>query len=150
FAQLVSLLESEHVDVVQPVDRGVLPKLPYLYPASTAITSRFLIECDGAAVHSRVHRVTENGETVIVKQATGDLAAREAAVLGLLDGDVFPRVLDAATYPGFSTCTLEDIGGEALSPTVWERIADTGAHRFLSGSLELLAALQAAGVRHRD
>ena len=59
FAQLGRMLESEGIDVVEPADRGVLPKLPYLHPVSTVLTSRFLIDCDGTAVHSRVHRVPD-------------------------------------------------------------------------------------------
>jgi len=150
FGQLARLLETEGVPFAQPDDAGVLGPMPFLHRASTVLSSRFLIAAEGMPFLSRVYDVERDGVHVIVKQTTGDLAAREAAVLRRLDGPHFPRALDESRTGPYSTCTIEAIEGRRLDADAWKAIADSDVRRFVEGCLDALCDLRQAGVAHRD
>jgi hypothetical protein len=145
FAQLVRVLGEHGIAFEQADDPYVGPKLPYVRPVEEVSYSRWLMEYDGRPIHSRIYRVQQGGTPVVVKQATGDLAAREGKLLGLLDSPRFPRVHGTESDGAHSVAILEEIAGESL-----ERTRPADAYRFAAACVEILAELRAAGISHRD
>ncbi len=99
----LALLAEHGVQPVEPEDVSVLPRMPFIAPAETAISSRLLDIHEGRAYHSRVHLLDGR----ILKQTSWDLAAREHALLSRLEGPHFPRPLGVANGPGWTALELE-------------------------------------------
>ena len=124
-------------------------ELPLLAPAGRVLGGRFLVEIAGKKYFSRVY-LGEDGRS-IWKQATGDLARRDAELLRRLQGPHFPRVLEARQEAGWSVAIFERIVGCELAQVV-PQIAATPQTlaTFFRECLDILAALQAAKITHRD
>jgi hypothetical protein len=121
--------------------------LPVLWPRERILSRRRLTTCEGIEYWSCVW----DGGDRIYKQATLDLAAREADFLAMLDGPHFPRVLEKKTGPGYSIVVLERVQGSPLLRGI-EGVRDDRRRflRFVLGCLRILKELKAAGIVHRD
>jgi hypothetical protein len=135
----LALLAEHGVQPVEPEDVSVLPRLPFIAPAETAISSRLLDVHEGRAYHSRVHSLGGR----ILKQTSWDLAAREHALLARLEGPHFPQPLGVANGPGWTAVELELVDGERLS-------AENASDAVVHGLIDTLAELRAAEIVHRD
>jgi serine/threonine protein kinase len=111
------------------------------------ISSRLLATEDGIEYWSCLY---DDGK-VISKQATLDLAQREASFLSDLKSDYFPKVLKSWSEHKYSVVVLEKILGEPL-----ERVAgDINEHpeemyHFIENCLNILFELKQKGIVHRD
>jgi serine/threonine protein kinase len=124
---------------------------PYLYPREQLISSR-MISFDpsiGIDLWSCVYRL----ENRICKQASLDLAEREAHFLQRLQGSIyFPHLLEGAkNYGEYSTVYMEDIAGR---PILDVASSLTGSplhfHSFILHTLNLCEELEKNGIVHRD
>ncbi|HZQ82086.1 MAG TPA: hypothetical protein VFB25_08930 [Gaiellaceae bacterium] len=139
----LALLAEHGIEPVEPEDVSVLPHLPFVAPPETAISSRLLDVHQGRAYHSRVHVLGDR----VLKQTSFDLAAREHALLSQLDGPRFPRVYSGTQLGGWTACELELVDGTPLGAAV---LSDDMLPGFVSGLLDALGELAAAGIVHRD
>jgi len=90
--------------------------LPLLAPADRVISSRRLISIDGIPSYSRVYSGVSPGR--IIKQASGDLAAHEGAILETLESPHFPRVFAREQRDRYSVIELERIEGPDLASAI--------------------------------
>ena len=137
------LLAEHGVEPVEPEDVSVLPKLPFVAPPETTISSRLLDVHEGRAYASRVHLL----EGEILKQTSFDLAAREHELLSRLSGLRFPRSHAGESGPGWTSCTLEVVDGTPLPDA---ELAAEDAPAFAHGLLHALSDLARHGIVHRD
>jgi serine/threonine protein kinase len=87
----------------------------------------------------------------VIKQATGDLAAHEARVLGRLQGSHFPRVISCDQREGSSILTMERIAGTALSESLSEVAASPRRlAAFMRECLSILEEMRAVAIEYRD
>jgi hypothetical protein len=135
----LALLAEHGVQPVEPEDVSVLPRMPFVAPAETAISSRLLDVHERRAYHSRVHLLDGR----ILKQTSWDLAAREHALLSRLEGPHFPRPLGLGNGPGWTALELEYVDGERLT-------ADNATDAVVHGLIDTLAELREAEIVHRD
>ena len=149
----LALLREHGVEPVAPQDLSVLPKLPFIEPVETIVSSRLLDVHEGRAYHSRVHFLeAADGTRFVRKQTSFDLAERERILLNRLAGQRFPRARAAASGPGFTACDLEFVDGFPLTDTVRFAAECTPAQakQFVQACLDALGELAVAGIVHRD
>jgi hypothetical protein len=122
--------------------------LPMIHPADRVLTSRRLTPAGGGVTYwSRVYDLGDR----IVKQATGNLAAREVEFLAELGGDFFPRVIHFRQEADYSVLVEEKIAGEPLDSARLRLRQDPDALViFVQGCLEVLARLRELAIVHRD
>ena len=129
------------------VDLDLSGPLPLLHDAATLLASRWLTSYGPLHYWSRVYDLGDS----IVKQASFDLAAREAQFLQRVAGPHFPRVLESQQAGGYSTLRIEKIQGEPLYTAGPKLRADRNVLRsFFAGCLQILEHLKSKGIRHRD
>lgn len=121
--------------------------LPLLMPQTRLVSSRLLANEGSIEYWSMVYAEGDR----VHKQATLDLAEREAAFLREVASDYFPAVVDSWSAEGYSVVELERIAGEPLE-RVAGRIRENSAwmYRFIADCLSILAELRDKGVVHRD
>jgi SAM-dependent methyltransferase len=130
-----------------PLDIDLSVPLPILYPPETILYSRLLAEHNGIEYWSVIY----DGDDVIYKQTTLDLAEREAALLSKLESSYFPRVRGLTLGNDFSVVELEKIVGEPLLKAVKFLRADrTRFYKFICHCLDILNELRRVGIIHRD
>lgn len=123
--------------------------LPALRHSTTLLSAKGLTEHDGVVYFSVVHEDLETGG--ILKQATGNLAWRDAEFLRRLAGPHFPRVLEARQENGWSVAIFERIAGRELTEIIPEIAATPKTlAAFFGECLDIIEALQVAGITHRD
>ena len=121
--------------------------LPMLHPAETVVSC-------GRADRAWRRGILEpclRPRPSVQKQTTGTLAAREAGVLERLHDAAVPRVANVASSRDSSTVTLEKIDGWPFDEAIGE-IAESEVSfpAFVAAALDLLEALRAARIEHRD
>ena len=133
----------------RPREITLQAELPLLAPAGRVLSSRFLVAFQGQKYFSRVYLGEDNRS--IWKQATGNLAWRDAEFLRRLQGPHFPRVLGARQEDGWSVAVFERIVGCELAQAV-PQIAATPKTlaTFCGECIDILEALRAAEITHRD
>jgi serine/threonine protein kinase len=115
-------------------------------PKETIISCRRLATYNGIEYWSCVY----DGGDVIYKQATLDLAEREAYFLSRLDSDYFPRVLEVRLEGPWSVIALEKVNGVPLPEAIDQIDTSTRFLAFAQHCLRLLNKLKQNGVIHRD
>jgi GT2 family glycosyltransferase len=152
FREACRIFAEEGVEISTPRDGSVLPKLPYLDPPASVVSSRILDVVDGRAYVSRVAFVENDGRRFVRKQTSFELAEREHALLSLVSSEHFPKPISARRDGPASVCEMELVDGYPLSDL--ERfVAETspeGARAFLLECAQILAELAACGITHRD
>ena len=132
--------------VIQPEAVRGLPELRH---SSTLLSARVLAGHAGVEYYSLVYEDAKTGG--ILKQTTGDLAWRDAELLRRLEGPHFPRVIEAGQEDGWSVAVFERIAGRELTQVIPEIAATPKTlATFVGECLDILEALQAAGITHRD
>jgi serine/threonine protein kinase len=121
--------------------------LPLLQPKESVIACRDLATHEGIQYWSCVY----DGGDVIYKQATSDLAEREARFLEEFSSDYFPRVLDVIVKEAYSVVKLEKIYGTPLSKAIEQlNSSPVKLHAFFQHCLNLLEEIKQKGILHRD
>ena len=128
FREACRIFAEEGVEISQPRDGSVLPKLPYLDPPASVVSSRILDVVDGRPFVSRVAFVEKDGRPIVRKQTTFELAEREHALLSLLDSDHFPKPISSLREGATSVCEMERVDGYPLSD-VERFVADVAGGR---------------------
>lgn len=124
-----------------------LGPLPLLAPQHKIISSRCLTTRDGLEYWSRVYDLGN----AICKQASRDLALREAAFLSRLKGPFFPRVISHSSCGEYSIVLIQRITGIPLDDVPHDfRGSPDRFLAFVDDCLEILAQLEEAGITHRD
>jgi serine/threonine protein kinase len=135
----VAFKSSHDIDLSGP--------LPFILPKERIIASRRLANHDGLQYWSRVY----DDKKIIHKQATLDLAEREAYFLSKLSSTYFPRVLRTKSMQGYSIVTLEKVKGLALKEAMKDiRSTPSSFCSFVQDCLKLVAELRRKGITHRD
>lgn len=121
--------------------------LPLLYSKENLLSSRLLAVEEGIEYWSCIYEKDRK----IYKQASLDLAIREALFLSDFQSDYFPRVLGYSQEDNYSVVVLEKIIGEPLK-SVEKEIASNSVttYEFICDCLEILDALKKSGILHRD
>ena len=123
--------------------------LPLAAPTERLLSARTLAQHDGKAYFSYVF--LDEAAGTILKQASDDLAWRDARLLMRLEGPCFPRALSARQHDGWSEAVFERIQGRPLHHVIREIAATPKTlAAFFEGCLDILDALQKAGLTHRD
>lgn len=123
--------------------------LPLLEEKGTVIASRLQADVHSVAYWCRIYDDPAAG--LVTKQATLDLAEREAEFLRRLRSDYFPKVVSSERGDGFSTVTMKRIVGELLeeaAPRIRKDLQTIA--RFALDCLNILEELNAAQIVHRD
>jgi len=122
--------------------------LPELHPAKHVVSSRRLTPVGGAVEYwSRVYDLGDR----IVKQASGDLAAREAEFLSELKGPGFARMLEGRQESGFSVLVEEKVSGHSLEHgRECLRKNPEALRKFAIGCVRILRCMREKGIVHRD
>ena len=121
--------------------------LPNLRPDERVVSCRHWYGRDGTAYWIRIY---DEGDA-LYKQATLDLATRESHVVRMLNGPHFPRLIDEAVGPGYSTITIEKIHGAPpakCDPAINADVVTLG--NFLIGCIDILRQLRGKGITHRQ
>jgi serine/threonine protein kinase len=121
--------------------------LPLILPKEKIVSSRLLAKEDDIEYWSCVY----DDDNLIYKQATLDLAQREADFLADFNSKYFPKVLDFRKESRYSVVVLEKIIGEPMERAV-EYINEKPERmfRFIEDSLSILRELKQREVVHRD
>jgi len=121
--------------------------LPLLADKQLIISCRLLITWDKMNYWSCVYDVGN----AILKQATLDLAEREAYFLRQLKGHYFPKVINMRKMGEYSTITIEKIPGIHLRDRMLSEI-DTPSkfYEFVVHCLNILGLLREKAILHRD
>jgi len=134
-----AFMKAHEIDLSTP--------LPALHPEERIHASRRLATTAGVDYWSRVYLLDDR----VHKQASFDLAEREAHFLSLLSGPSFPRVLAHRQEKDYSVVEMEKVEGRPLEEVRDELARDPEKTApFVLGGLELLEELRRHGVRHRD
>ena len=120
--------------------------LPLIMPKERIISCRRLATHNGIEYWSCIY----DGGNVIYKQATLDLAKREACFLSRLDSDYFPRVLEVRSEGSWSVVALEKVHGIPLLEAIEQINTSTEFLTFARHCLKLLRELKQKGITHRD
>lgn len=137
----VAYLTDHEIDLSGP--------LPLLMDKERLVSSRFLV----TNPYTRTDYwscVYDEGESIL-KQATLDLADREAYFLRQFESPYFPRVLKTQSFGDYSVIGLEKVSGWLLSTNMtMGELSPADFHTFAQDCLNILSELAAKGVFHRD
>jgi serine/threonine protein kinase len=116
-------------------------------PKDTIISSRNLVTYHEIDYWSRIYDAGDH----ILKQASLDLASREAYFLNKFDNKYFPHVYESASTASWSTIKLEKIEGIPLAKAI-DDITDSAEnfYMFIRHCLKILDYLKREGITHRD
>ena len=121
--------------------------MPLIMPLENLISSRLLANEDGIDYWSYVF---DDGKA-IYKQATLDLATREAGFLSGYKSIYFPKVIKSWSESKYSVVVLEKIFGEPLLKVSRGINGDVEVmYRFIGDCLNILCELNKKGIVHRD
>lgn len=131
-----------------PRDVDLSGPLPFLFDKRAVIYSRRLATYEDVDYWTRVY---DDGQA-IHKQATLDLAAREARILQRLASDPhFPQVVSTEANGPYSVLTLERVAGIPFSEAAAALSDSPEAAQDLVGQcLTILETLHRHGIAHRD
>jgi hypothetical protein len=123
--------------------------MPLLEGKGAVIASRLQANVHSVDYWCRIYEDPVAG--LVTKQATLDLAEREAGFLRRLRSDYFPEVVSSERGDGFSTVTMKRVAGTRLEEAApWIRKDLLSMRRFALDCVNILEELEAAQVVHRD
>jgi serine/threonine protein kinase len=121
--------------------------LPIIKNKETIISRCCLTNHEGKEYWSCVY----DGGDAIFKQATKDLAEREASFLSQLNHEYFPKLLEVKSETDYSVLKMEKIHGHTLcKATEYLNSSHEIFNTFIQHCLNLLEILQGLGIEHRD
>ena len=135
----IQSISQEQIDASTP--------LPLILPKDNLVSSRLLTRYGGVDYWCLVYEKDD----IIYKQASFDLAEREARFLSLFESDYFPRPLDLRSEDDYSIITFKKIQGQNLHdvlPLINSSVIEF--YNFIQHCLNLLVDLKEKGVTHRN
>jgi glycosyltransferase involved in cell wall biosynthesis/tRNA A-37 threonylcarbamoyl transferase component Bud32 len=137
-------------DAVQKIsqDQITLPTpLPFILPREHLVSSRLLAHHEGVDYWCSVYEK----DALVYKQASLDLAEREARFLSQFASDFFPRLLDTHSEGEYSVITLKKIQGQILRDALPHiNLSVAGLYNFILHCLSILVELKEKGITHRN
>ena len=137
-------------DAIQRLEQDniyVSESLPLILPEEHLISCKLLTQHNGADYWCLIYEK----DNVLYKQASFDLAEREAHFLSQMESDYFPTFLDVKSEQGYSVITFNKI--------YWQRLNDalshinssvSEMHNFIQHCLNILVKLKERGITHRN
>jgi len=141
------LLIEDAIQLIYQDQRCISAPLPLILPKEHLVSDRLLSQHDGVDYWCLIYEK----DAVIYKQASFDLAEREARILSQFKSNYFPKVLEVRSEGDYSIITFEKIEGQNLQ--------DSLAHinssvivlsNFIQHCLNILMDLEEKGVTHRN
>jgi glycosyltransferase involved in cell wall biosynthesis/tRNA A-37 threonylcarbamoyl transferase component Bud32 len=137
-------------DVILPLSRvqvATSSPLPLILPEENLVSRRLLTRHNDAEYWCCLYEKDD----IIYKQASFDLAEREARFLARFESDYFPKVLDVHVEENYSLVTFRKIPGQPLQDAIsrgnWSIME---LYEFVQHCLNILMALQEKGITHRN
>jgi glycosyltransferase involved in cell wall biosynthesis/tRNA A-37 threonylcarbamoyl transferase component Bud32 len=127
------------------VDASV--SLPLILSRENLVSVRLLTQQDGVDYWCMIYEK----DGVIYKQASFDLAEREARFLAQFGSDYFPGLLDLQSEGDYSVITFRKIQGQNLHDALSHiNSSVTVLYNFIQHCLNILMDLEREGVIHRN
>jgi tRNA A-37 threonylcarbamoyl transferase component Bud32 len=121
--------------------------LPLILNKENIVSERLLTQHDDAEYWCIVYEKDD----IIYKQASFDLAEREARFLSQLGGEYFPRFLDVKSESGYSIIRFKKVRGQNLHDALTHiNLSVVERHRFIQHCLDILVDLKEKGITHRN
>jgi tRNA A-37 threonylcarbamoyl transferase component Bud32/glycosyltransferase involved in cell wall biosynthesis len=141
------LLIEEAMQAISQDQVNIKAPLPFILPEENLVSSRLLTHYNNVDYW----RLTYEKDSMIYKQASFDLAEREARFLSQLDSGYFPRPLNVQSKGDYSIITFKKIQGQNLRDAL-PRINSSAMelHDFIQHCLDILANLNEKGITHRN
>jgi len=141
------LLIEDAIQSISHDQRNVSAPLPLILPKENLISSKLLTQHDGVDYWCLVYEK----EAIIYKQASFDLAEREARILSRFGSDYFPQPLNVRCEADYSIITFKKSQGQSLRDAASHiNSSVTELHDFIQHCLSILMDLKEKGVIHRN
>lgn len=141
------LLIEDAIQSISQDQRDVSAPLPLILPKENLVSSRLLTQHDGVDYWCLVYEK----DAIIYKQASFDLAEREARFLSRFGSDYFPKPLDVRFEADYSIITFKKIQGQSLQDALSHiNLSVTNLYNFIQHCLSILVDLKEKGVTHRN
>ena len=142
----ILLIEDSIQSIFQDQAYSLLP-WPLILPAEDIVSSRLLTQHEGLDYWC----IFYEKDAIIYKQASFDLAEREARFLSQLDGDYFPKLVDVKAEGEYSIVAYQQISGQNLSEALSQINSSVAElHNFIQHCLNILIDLENKGITHRN
>lgn len=121
--------------------------MPLLFEPTALVSSRSLCTIGGVDIWSRVY---DTGNNCILKQASFDLAAREARIMSLMPPGTTPKVLSVEQHESWSAFLMEKIEGIRVDKAATELDCPESYFQFCRSLLDLLKTMEGLGIKHNN
>lgn len=137
-------------DAIQSISQDQVYSLapwPLILPEANIVSGRLLAQHEGLDYWCLVYEK----DAVIYKQASFDLAEREARFLSRFASDYFPRLLDVRNEGDYSIIAFQKIQGQSLHDALSQiNSSAMELYNFIQHCLNILVHLEEKGVTHRN
>jgi glycosyltransferase involved in cell wall biosynthesis len=137
-------------DAIQRLSREqsyILSPLPLILPKENLVYSSLLTQNEGIDYWCLVYEKDD----IIYKQASFELAEREARFLSQFDSNYFPKALDVRSENEYSIITYKKVLGQNLRDTLPHiNSSVVEFYNFIQHCLNILVDLKEKGVTHRN
>lgn len=137
-------------DAIQALtkDQISIPEsLPLILPREDLVSSSLLTHHNGADYWWMVYEK----EGMLYKQASFDLAEREARFLSQLDSEYYPKPVDVKSEGDYSVVTFQRLQAQHLVAALPEINSSVEKlHDFIQHCLNILVDLREKGITHRN
>ncbi|MBK7455217.1 MAG: hypothetical protein IPJ46_16285 [Anaerolineales bacterium] len=140
-------LIEDAIQLISQDKAGVSASLPLIMPKENLISERLLTRHEGLDYWCLVYEK----DAVLYKQASFDLAEREARFLSRFETDYFPGFLDVESEGNYSIISFKKHQGQSLHDALSSiNSSVAGLYNFIQHCLNMLLALKEKGVTHRN
>ncbi len=142
----ILLIEDAIQSISQEQVSASVP-LPLVLNRENLVSTRLLTQHNGVDYWCAVYEK----DGIIYKQASFDLAEREARFLSQLESEYFPRLLDVKSEGNYSIITYKKIQGQSLHdalPRINSSVMEL--YNFIQHCLTILVELKEKGITHRN
>ena len=137
-------------DAIQRLEQDniyVSESLPQILPEEHLISCKLLTQHNGADYWCLIYEK----DNLLYKQASFDLAEREAHFLSQMESDYFPAFLDVQSEQGYSVITFNKIYWQNLNDALSHINSSLSEmHDFIQHCLNILVKLKERGITHRN
>jgi hypothetical protein len=137
-------------DAIRAMSQGpmdISAPLPLILPRENLVSSRLLTHYNGVDYWCMVYEK----DGMLYKQASFDLAEREARFLSRFESDYFPRLVDAKSERDYSLITFQKIREQNLNAALSEiNSSVVKLYDFIQHCLNILVDLKEKGITHRN
>jgi glycosyltransferase involved in cell wall biosynthesis/tRNA A-37 threonylcarbamoyl transferase component Bud32 len=141
------LLIEDALQVISQHQIDVSTPLPFILPKENLVSSRLLTRYNGFDYWCMVYEK----DAMLYKQASLDLAEREAYFLSQLDSDYFPKPVDVKSESDYSVIMFQKITRQDLKAALSQiNSSAIELHNFIQHCLNILVDLEEKGITHRN